>query len=379
MYATAVSVAVGAVVVIWALSAGGTETRPENLGGDLPAFYGAGRIVADGDWDQLYDQGRQVAAQADLWDDEGSLLYFAYPPFVAAAYRPLAALDFRLAYLAHTLLMGLALWGAVRLVRPMIPWIGSRTVVPFAVALLFYPMFRSVIGGQNASLTLLLVALAARLEFEERPFLAGAAAAMLLYKPQFGLPILLLLLVTRRWRTIAGGAVGSLVLFATGVVAIGWGWIGDWWDQASTFADQNLEANGVNFVSVPGVLAQLADGAAWATVAGGVFIVATGLAVALLWWSGPADTLGRYAVGVAAVVAVAPQALFYEVGVLLFAVAVALQRDRLSGIGVTAIWVAGFAHLAAPALGFSPLVILVVVVLALAIRSMGRPREVSPV
>ena len=157
VYPVAVSVVLLLAVVFAVLADDGTAGDGDHLGGDFPAFYGAGSIALDGEWESLYDVDVQQRAQAGLLDEPSGFLYFAYPPPVAALYAPLAGVDYRWAYLLHTLLMAVALWGAVALARPAVPLVDRYPAASFAVALVAFPTYRAVTGGQNTALTLLLV------------------------------------------------------------------------------------------------------------------------------------------------------------------------------------------------------------------------------
>ncbi len=368
-YAGAILVALALAVVISTVAGSGADAPGGRLGGDLPAFYGAGSIAADGDMDVLYDPARQIAAQADLWEEEGSFLYFAYPPFVATAYRVLVPFGYRGAYLIHTLLMAAALLGAVLLARPLVPWIGSKPLVPFVVAITFYPALRAVLGGQNSTFTLLLFVAVARWDRDGHAFISGVAAALLLYKPQFGVPLVLLLLVGKRWRALAGWALGASGLYLAGAFAAGASWIGDWWSQAIDFRDLNASVNGMNFISIPGVLEEiLGDGSTVATAIGGLAVAAGAGAVAWVWWRLPDRPLLRIALAIATIVVIAPQSLFYEAALILLPVAIlasGLTSMRPVVIGV--IWGAGLLHLGAPVLDVSPLFVLPTVVVGWAL------------
>ena len=328
------------------------------LGGDYPSFYGAGKIALAGDWDELYSADRQSEEQAGLIDDEGGYLYFSYPPFVAGAYSALAAFEYRLSFLIHTLLMATALIVAIRLVWPWIESVGWPWPALLVLALAFYPLLRAVPGGQNTALSILLLSLAVRLERDDAPFWAGLALAGLLFKPQFGVVVVPLLLLTRRWRVLAGWAVGAGFLFFVSSVLMGGMWLGDWWDQAGTFRDQNVAANGPNFVSLPGFFENLLGaGDPVAFVVGYTLAGLFGLAVAYFWWRHPrSQHLERYALAAAAVVLAAPQTLYYDAGLLLLglaAVAAAVKERGAVVVGflVAASWV----HVVADDLGWSPL------------------------
>ena len=96
VYPIGILLALAIAVVVGAVVAGDAEFPAEAVGGDYPAFYGAGVIAADGDWDELYTLERQSEAQAGLYEAtaEDAARFFPYPPQVAALYAPLAGLDY---------------------------------------------------------------------------------------------------------------------------------------------------------------------------------------------------------------------------------------------------------------------------------------------
>ena len=338
VYPAAVVAVLGAVVVLSVVEGTGTAGSDEHLGGDYPAFYAAGTIARDGAWDRLYDEEHQQALQVGLVDDSGGFLYFAYPPAVAAGYGLLAALEYRWSYLVHTLMMGAALWGAVLLARPLIGRAGECPLATFAVALISFPVFRAVTGGQNTALTLLLTVGAARFDRDRRPIAAGAVAGLLLYKPQFGVVLLVLFIIRRRWLSAASAAVVGAALWVVGAALMGAGWVSEWWSQAVAFSKIDAEVNSKNLVSLVG---------AFGHVLGGVGeVIGWGLSgllviVLFVFWrrTGDRDASMLFALGTAAAVLVLPRPLFYEAGLALFVAAlVGARQHRLS-------WVAGGAVL----------------------------------
>ena len=72
--------ALAAAFLFVALTADGSSTATGRLGGDYPAFHGAGSIVLDGNLDSLYDPAAQAAAQEDLLGGEAGFLPFVYHP-----------------------------------------------------------------------------------------------------------------------------------------------------------------------------------------------------------------------------------------------------------------------------------------------------------
>ena len=96
-------VTLAVVMIVGALI---TPDDSGQLGGDFPAFYAAGSIVAEDGYDNLYDLEVQRAAQEGLLENEDGVLFFAYPPFVATGYSWLVPLGYRGAYLVQMLMGG---------------------------------------------------------------------------------------------------------------------------------------------------------------------------------------------------------------------------------------------------------------------------------
>ncbi len=356
---------------------------PESrLGGDYPAFYGAGSITNDGDWDELYSPERQQLEQAGLIDDEGAYLYFSYPPFVGGGYGLLAAIPYQWSFLVHTLLMTVALAGAVWMVRPWLQRFGLPVAAIVVAALAFQPVLRSVVGGQNTTLALLLIATAARLDHDDRPFLAGLAAALLLFKPQFGAVVLPLLLVARRWRMLGGWSAGAATLLALSSLLMGGAWLSEWWSQARQFSNINATANGANFISLPGFLENaLGAGSGVAAGIGYSLALVVGAIVAYFWWRVPRhEALTRWALLAAAVVVVAPQTLFYDAGLLLLALVAMLPSLGTKAMRVVTVCVAmSWLQTTGSWLGWSPLGPMAVIAVAgFLVWSVRATRSMTP-
>jgi hypothetical protein len=376
VYPAVILAVLATVVVLLAATADDGAALSGRLGGDYPAFYGAGKIAAAGDWGHLYEASRQQQAQGTLVDGSGGYLYFAYPPFVAAGYRVLAALDYRWSYLVHTALMAAALWGAVVLWRRFLPF-SIGTAAAMTAALLFYPLLRAVPGGQNTALTMLLVAAAARLDGEGHDVAAGLAVALLLAKPQFGVPMLALLVVARRWRMVAAGLGGAGALYLAGAVLSGFGWVGEWWSRANAFLEIDAGVNHANLVSWQGFVEHLTGSAAGVVVGWGLALLTAAVA-ALFWFRHPHGPPGvRYSVAVAAIVLAAPHTMYYDAGVLLFPlVLLAAGAGRPGWMAAAVLWAASWGQLAADALGWSPVFLVAAVVGGWAVLRWELPRAV---
>jgi hypothetical protein len=341
----------GTACFVWVISVvmgSGSSTISGRLGGDFPAFYGAGRMVLEGSAEQLYDWGAQHDAQAGLHaDEDAKFLAFAYPPFVALMYAPLAMLPFRLSYVLHTLLQGACLWGAIQLLCPMSARIRKYRFEAFVMALAFYPMLRAVIGAQNTALTALTLAIVWRGLHDRRDGIAGMGAGMLLFKPQFALPVLGLLLLLRRPAILVAAAVVGAVYYALGAALSGADWPVVWWQQVSVFHTQDQALNAVNSVGILGFCeAVLGPGSEAALFVGAALTLGAVGCAMWVWWHHERHPLSlRMAVMVCAVVIVPPHSMFYDAGVLVLALAALAERHGRSAlpalVALTALAVGG--------------------------------------
>jgi hypothetical protein len=139
---------------------------------------------------------------------------------------------------------------------------------------------------------------------------------------------------------------------------MGGAWVSDWWQQASSFRDLNVSANGEHFVSIPGFVENLAGSDASLAIGLGYVVAAVlGLAVAYFWWRSPNDlSLERFALAAAAVAIAAPQTLYYDSGLVLLGLAAILPRlGERAGVWVAVGVALSWLQLLTGTLGWSPL------------------------
>lgn len=377
-------VALLTLAVVTLLGAALTPEGSGQLGGDFPAFFAAGDIVADSGYDNLYDPTVQQAAQVGLIEADGGYLFFAYPPFVATGYSVIAPLGYRLAYVIQMALMAAAAVATILLLRPLSSTVDRYPVAALAILVLFQPLLASLIGGQNTALTMVLFAAAARAEAAGYPVVAGVAVGLLAYKPQFGVPLVILVALSRRWRVLAGAMGTWTALYLAGAAASGFGWVGPWWDQATAFRDINATANGPLFVSWPGFIEHVTGLGGSAGRLVGLAIGGSGL-LALAWlWRRPLVTIAqRYALAAIGLVMIAPQSLFYEAGIALVALILLLDGDTRVRTVAVAVWLSGWLYmLSAPAINTVVLVAAMTaalsVAVALTITSVQQTSEAAP-
>lgn len=184
-------------------------------GGDLADFWAAGATAGTA---ALTDVARHVS-----WMQAHHLagVPFVYPPAVAWLYAPLALLPVMPAMVAEEIGMA-GVFVACALVA-------ARTYgLPawFAIVAVFAwaPAINSIEVGQNTGIALLLVLGTIGTLASRRPAIAGACVGLLLYKPTEALPLLILLIARRQWRSLGVACVVGAGLYLASVAAAH----GDW-------------------------------------------------------------------------------------------------------------------------------------------------------
>jgi hypothetical protein len=273
-------------------------------------------------------------------------------------------------------LMAAAAVASVLLLRPLSSIVQRYPAAVIAAAVLFQPSLASLIGGQNTALTMLLIAGAARAEFSGYPVAAGVAIGLLAYKPQYGVPLALVVALSGRWRVVAGTVGTWAGLYLAGVAALGWGWVGPWWDQATAFRDINASANGDLFVSLPGYLEHLTGIGSDAGRLLGVAVGGAGLAAIVWLWRRPSvSVVTRYAIAGLGLVLIAPQSLFYEAGIGVVTLLLIADLDSRAARVALGAWIAGWIYVVtAPVLNTTVLVLALLVIMALAM-TVGRGQQ----
>lgn len=169
-----------------------------------------------------------------------------YPPVHALLYAPLGTLDAQPAYfLFQWVLIGAAFLSgfAVRVIS------GGRVWWPVATAvILLYPGGRPGLDlAQNNLLTLAIIAGGWALAVRGREFAGGAVWGLLAFKPVWGVAFILVPVLMRRWRFVAGTAACGLSLVAATLPFVGvQGWQ-DWLEVGKeASAKYNVNSNWIN-------------------------------------------------------------------------------------------------------------------------------------
>lgn len=211
----------------------------KDIGLDFVAFYRAGVLVSNGESAQLYDLQNTRDFDRALVDREklplgDTLGLFYNPPYFAWVFAPLVGLGYSgaLAVWVGTQLACFvaAAWMTARMIpsrvmpgalidgAPVRQW-RDWALVP-ALMCVSLPFIQTILHGQNTFLSLVLTAVVVTAWRAGRGFGAGAAAGMLLYKPQLAAVILAALALSLGWRAIMGAIVSVVAFVLINVVTL---------------------------------------------------------------------------------------------------------------------------------------------------------------
>jgi hypothetical protein len=144
-----------------------------------------------------------------------------HPPFEFLIFLPLTFLSYTSAYLAWYAINLILLWCTPLILWPLIPDLHRDF---HFIAILFgsmLPVVVCLILGQDSILLLLLIA-AAYVSLERRQYLrTGLFLGLAMFKFQFVLPVLAVLLLARMWKVVAGFVIALLALIAESFAMIG--------------------------------------------------------------------------------------------------------------------------------------------------------------
>ena len=219
----AVLAVVSLMVAIPLLSFPAQKSDPNNVV-DFSFSYCAGQIVRQGLGRDLYDLKTQVQFQSKVAFVHA---FYNHPPYEALLYVPLTYFSYHTAYTVWTFVSLAFLFSAVFL-------IGSHTKVSLAISqyvrmpgdlglllvicITFAPVTTCLLLGQNSMLTLLIYTLVFVLLKQDLPTIAGGVLALGLYKFQLILPLVVILLLCRKWPAIRGF---SAVAFVMALLSVG--------------------------------------------------------------------------------------------------------------------------------------------------------------
>lgn len=295
------------------------------IGTDFSNVYAAGVLTLSGKAPDAYDPALQHAAEIAVFEGRDVPFFgWHYPPFFLMIAALLALMPYALALLC---------WLAVSLPAFMA---AVHAIVPrretWLVTAAFPAVFVNVGHGQNAFFTAALLGGFLTL-LNRRPVIAGVLLGLLSYKPQFGLLIPLVLLVTGRWTTILSAAVTVAVLIGASTLLFGMSVWHAFAESATFTRTVVLEAGGTGWEKIQSLFSAVrmwGGSTDVAYAAQGALALTLAASIVWLWRSQAAFELKAAALAIACLLAT-PYVLDYDMVVLGIAIAFFVRHGFARG------------------------------------------------
>jgi alpha-1,2-mannosyltransferase len=316
---------------------GSVDLQGRPLGTDFSNVYAAGTYVLGGDANAAFDPPQQFAREQAIFGAATQFYGWHYPPYFLFVAAPLALLPYGLAlavWQAVTLgLYLLAIWGIVNTASSglSLSGVGWGWLL---LALAFPAVLINIGHGQNGFLTAALLG-GALVVLDRRPILAGILFGLLVYKPQYGLLLPLVLGASGRWKCFAAAAATVAVLTIATTLTFGASVWSAFVESTHFTRTVVLEQGNTGWYKIQSVFAWARMWGApvpWAYAAQGAATVALGAALAWLWRSAAPYPLKAAALCLAAILAT-PYSFDYDMMVLAPAMAFLAVDGFVRGFG----------------------------------------------
>ncbi|MGA2512501.1 MAG: glycosyltransferase 87 family protein [Candidatus Limnocylindrales bacterium] len=198
--------------------------------------------------------------------------YWRYPPAFAYPYWPASLLPIGLGFAINAVVM-LAMLALAGLLLSRIFDLPRGLTLRLAFA--WTPALAPVDMGQNTTLAVVLALWAIDALRRDSQIEAGLAGGLLMYKPELGLPLLGLLVLRRRWRSVS---IASLVIAVGYVLSVAaaagdWLWPVGWWSGIQSWLAGDLAFNADKTISIPGLIGRVPGVPWWLPYLAGAAIV----------------------------------------------------------------------------------------------------------
>jgi hypothetical protein len=199
----------------------------ERTGSDFMAFYAAGRVAQNEGAAQVYSLSLQQAVQEQVVGFDvlpEQILPYYHPPFLVPLLEVLVNSDYVESYMRWTIFQAsLYLAGAGVLVGLLSAESFKRGQILLVLAglLTFFPLFVSLLNGQDTALLFLGATLWLAGLLAGREWLAGLGLALMTVRPHIALLLAIPFVFRRRavwwWFLLDAGVLGVVSIFAVGI------------------------------------------------------------------------------------------------------------------------------------------------------------------
>lgn len=206
-----------------------------------------------------------------------------HPPYELLIFVGLAFFKSRIAYPlwwgCNLVLLGFAAYLLSRHVSNL----QSRFHYLLFLIATFFPVFVALVQGQTTVLLLVLLILSFDSLEAQRDFRAGFFLAMGMSKFVLIIPMVFLLVLERRWRSLAGFAAGCVALFLVALSLVGLGGIAAYVRLVAGYGRAAPEQAGTEAI-MPNLRGLVHVFAAWIVPGAVLTMLTLVLTVALIWW-----------------------------------------------------------------------------------------------
>jgi len=199
-----------AAIMVGAIDRATQRNEGPLKGADFVHFYTLGHLAATHRVSALYDIKALHEAQVALVPESVNFLYPpVYPPQIPVLFAPVAGTSYQTALAVWSVLTivgyAVVLWGAWKPVSALLPNRGLLLVT----AMVFPPFWMLVMYGQ-ISIVILAAFWAGWMALERgQRMLAGVAFGLVAIKPQFGIPLAVIVLARREWAMLGGALIST--------------------------------------------------------------------------------------------------------------------------------------------------------------------------
>jgi hypothetical protein len=232
--AQALSLALGLwIIYAWVLSTPGLRDRNGLIKGtDFLHFYTLGMLARAHRGVDLYNMAEQTSLLGEHVPAAAGTVYLPlYGPQVSLIFIPFASLPYGAA-LVLWLLCSAAIYGVcVYAVWKTCPNLQDERVTVLLAAIAYPAFFNLIAWGQTSALALACFTAGFVLLRQDRQFAAGLALGCLVFKPQLGLVVAFLFLLSRAWSVVAGALTAAFLQLLAGWLYYGTNVMRDYFDH----------------------------------------------------------------------------------------------------------------------------------------------------
>ena len=181
---------------------------------DFLPFYVSGRLASQQRAADLYNRSTTAQIMREIVPESSRFnLPILYGPQVALFFDPLAALPFFIAALLWTAISTATYAICTLLLWRLCPRLWAFSTLALILGLAFPPFFHMLVRGQNSAMALACFVAALLAFSSDRPYLAGLALGMLVFKPQLAIAALIVMTVTLEGKVLTGFLISAASQF----------------------------------------------------------------------------------------------------------------------------------------------------------------------